>query len=96
MIAGKLALGLLLLAPVLVACSQSSHDTVVGVLLECKFRPSPTGQFQDASGGICSVKDVQYAFGAFQRVTVKTGDGKTYTADVDADTKVKIGDRWPP
>lgn len=93
---------LLLLLPLALfaaACSTGADrpDTVVGVIVRCDAtrvasQPGDHSIPISLTGDEC---DGPAAHNRRKVVTVRTGNGSTYTAEVPADTPVTMGQRWP-
>ena len=91
--------------------NAAEPDKVVGVLLKCT-KPAQTGfddagviPARDYSGDMCKqLLDNSQAelsrtvghFNALYVVTVRTSTGSSYTVEVPATTRVRVGQVWPP
>lgn len=81
------------------ACGGSDPDTVVGVVTKCD-----TQRHTLTSGDVSNTYGPETGAGCYapgiknarKEVTVKTAEGKTYTAEVGFAETVNLGDPWPP
>lgn len=73
----------------LIACGGNDPDRVVGVLIRCDA--NGTTVRVDMSGPDCTgnVRNIR------QVLTVRTSDGKTYTAEVPISPTIQLGQQWP-
>lgn len=87
----KSILGLITVAGLVFACENSPRpDQVVGVLVRCE---AGTLEYPaQMNGDEC---DVPNRRNVRKVITVRTHDGRTYTAEVSVQTSVTIGQTWP-
>jgi hypothetical protein len=91
------ALALALSSAALACRDEEEPDRVVSVLMRCQIRGysirTGTSTTSDAAGAEC---DVDAARNKRLELTIRTHDGDTYKVEVAPETRVRVGDEWPP
>lgn len=81
------------------ACDQADQpDRVVAVVLKCEkdFRSLQPGGFSHEVKTVTGPQCSDGGTNVRRELTVRTPHGDTYTAEVDTDSRVAVGDQWPP
>ena len=96
------ATALIALLVVLSACSSNAAepDKVVGVLLTCTDYRTDTelssARCEQLLGDAPDRQQLISRLNALYVVTVRTSSGGSYTVEVPATTRVRMGQAWPP
>src|SRR5688500_10018456 len=95
-----LSLGLLAFAACTDREPERIPDRVVGITIACDFVDVDDGRLYSLSmeGWDLCPRYREYAGFANHRqvLTIRAGDGGTYTVDYGPEHTVRIGDEWPP